>query len=295
MVGWPSDQFIDEPVGFKSITLNRRDVARWAGLRGSGATNFRPIFVALRTNPIRWADSKNRMQRSYLLDTSAFRAVPAARLGAVSQETRLLVSPFCFWELLTHLEDEGQFDRVKGNLMKFRHVSVLDDPLASIERDVVLRGDAVHERPDDSELIYATLAALRDSASLSEFYAKHIRDDQNQVHRIAGCVARVRDVLKTEEQLFQEYVTKLNLAIAKLARAAILKIAEGELDLNGSGGISGRPSQKISLNPINPCNPWLDPSTQSVARSRKAMTNGPSATLYRFAAAAHRGPPDTFN
>lgn len=57
------------------------------------------------------------MQRSYILDTSAFRAISAATLAAASQEACLLVSPFCFWELLTHLEDEGQFDRVKGNLM----------------------------------------------------------------------------------------------------------------------------------------------------------------------------------
>jgi len=149
------------------------------------------------------------VQRSYLLDTSTFRAMSAATLAAASQETRLLVSPFCFWELLTHLEGEGQFDRVKGNLMKFRHVSVLDDPWASVERDVVLPGDEVHERPDDCELVYATLAALRDSASVPEFYAKHIRDSRNQVREIAGCVARVGDVLKAEEQRFQEYVTKI--------------------------------------------------------------------------------------
>lgn len=149
------------------------------------------------------------VQRSYLLDTSAFRTVPAARLAAASQGMRLFVSPFCFWEILTHLEDEGQFDRVKGNLIKFWHVSVLDDPWVSVERDVVLPGDDVHERPDDCELVYATLAALRDSASVPEFYAKHIRDSRNQLREIAGCVARVGDVLKAEEQRFQEYVTKI--------------------------------------------------------------------------------------
>ena len=149
------------------------------------------------------------MQRSYILDTSAFRAISAATLAAASQEARLLVSPFCFWELLTHLEDEGQFDRVKGNLMKFRHVSVLDDPWASVERDVVLPSDAVLERPEDCEIVYAILAELRDCASVPQFYTKHIRHSRHQTREIGGCVARAGDVLKAEEQQFQEYVTKI--------------------------------------------------------------------------------------
>jgi hypothetical protein len=149
------------------------------------------------------------VQRSYILDTSAFRAISAATLAAASQKAHLLVSPFCFWELLTHLEDEGQFDHVKSNLMKFRHVSVLDDPWASVERDVVLPGDEVIERPEDCEIVYAILAALRDSASVPQFYAKHIRDSRHQTREISGCVARAGDVLKAEEQRFQEYVTKI--------------------------------------------------------------------------------------
>jgi hypothetical protein len=149
------------------------------------------------------------VKRSYILDTSAFRAISRSTLASASQNIRLLVSPFCFWELLTHLEDEGQFDRVKGNLMKFRHVSVLDDPWASVERGVVLPRDELRERPEDDEIIYATLAALRDSASVPQFYEKHIRDGRNQIRQIGGCVDRVRDILKAEERQFQEYVTKI--------------------------------------------------------------------------------------
>jgi hypothetical protein len=116
------------------------------------------------------------MQNTYLLDTSAFRALSAAQLEAASQESSLLVSPFCFWELLTHLEDSGQFARVKGNLMKFRHIRVLDDPRAWVERSVVLPSDPVHENVPDDELVYATLAALRDSDSVADFYQKYVRD-----------------------------------------------------------------------------------------------------------------------
>jgi hypothetical protein len=149
------------------------------------------------------------MQNTYLLDTSAFRALSAAQLEAASQESSLLVSPFCFWELLTHLEDSGQFARVKGNLMKFRHIRVLDDPRAWVERSVVLPGDAVHENVPDDELVYATLAALRDSDSVADFYQKYIRDGRNQVREISDCVSKVSALLTSEEQRFEEFVKKI--------------------------------------------------------------------------------------
>ena len=146
------------------------------------------------------------MPRSYLLDTSAFRGIGAAKLAASRTAVQLYASPFCFWELLTHLEDEGQFERIKGNLMKFRHVQILDDPWVSVERGLVLESDAVHQRPEDSELAYATLAALSDSASVSEFYAKQFRDSQGQAREIAGSVGRIRDILKEDEDRFKEYI-----------------------------------------------------------------------------------------
>jgi hypothetical protein len=149
------------------------------------------------------------VQRSYIFDTSAFRAIPAATLEAASHKAHLVVSPFCFWELLTHLEDDGQFDRVKGNLMKFRHMSVLDDPWASDESNVVLPDDDVLKRPDDSGLIYAILAALHESHSIPQFYTKRARDSRGQVREIDECVARAAEILKAEEQRFQEYVSNI--------------------------------------------------------------------------------------
>lgn len=149
------------------------------------------------------------IKRAYLLDTSVFRAASTAQLLAASKSKRLLASPFCFWEQLTHLEKTNYFERVKGNLMKFRHVGVLDDPGVSAEREVVRKDDGVHQRPLDSNVVYATLAALRDSASIVEFYAKYIRDSRNQTRQIAGCVDRVRTVLETEERRFQDYLGKV--------------------------------------------------------------------------------------
>jgi len=50
----------------------------------------------------------------FLFDTSAFRAVSAAQLASISPTP--CVSPFCFWEILSHLEEPGEFDKVRENL-----------------------------------------------------------------------------------------------------------------------------------------------------------------------------------
>jgi len=171
--------------------------------------------------------------RTYLLDTSAFRALSLSTLETISQGARLLVSPFCVWELLTHLEDEGQFRRVKGNLMKFSQVQVLDDPQALVEREFVRQSDSVHEKLEDLELIYPMLAALRDSDSLSYFYRMQIRDSRSQVREITGCVARLREILGKEEQQFQEYLRKIIVAIRDGAVSVTTPAAlhEGILDI----------------------------------------------------------------
>jgi hypothetical protein len=88
-------------------------------------------------------------------------------------------------------------------------------------------------RLEDSELIYPTLSALRDSDSLSDFYGKQIRDSRNQVREIAGCVARVRETLGREELRFQEYVGKIMVAIRDVAVSLTTSAAlhQGTLDV----------------------------------------------------------------
>ena len=153
-------------------------------------------------------------EAAYFLDTSAFRAIPATKLATFTPRERPWVSPFCFWELLKHLDDDEGFARVKGRLMKFPYVSVLDhDPWASVALRVVSSDDPVHKRPTDSSLIYGILAALRDSVTLTEFYAKYAKDDQGQVRQIDGCVARVKHVLAADEQRFQVYVAQIMSAV----------------------------------------------------------------------------------
>ncbi len=148
------------------------------------------------------------MTTPYLLDTSAFKALASDRLGRLAAERPLLVSPFCFWEIASHLDEPDQFPRVKGNLMKFRHVYVLNDPeaiaLAELSATSLRR-----PRVSDDELIYVSLGALRESDSLSSFYAKLIRDSQGNVRTLSGFAARGKDVLRKLEERFLGFVRQI--------------------------------------------------------------------------------------
>ena len=148
------------------------------------------------------------MTTPYLLDTSAFRALASDTLGRLAAERPLLASPFCFWEIASHLDEPDQFPRVKGNLMKFCHVCILDDPeaiaLAELRATPLCR-----PRVPDNELIYAALGALRESDSLSSFYAKRIRDSQGNVRTLAGFAARGKDVLRELEEHFLGFMRQI--------------------------------------------------------------------------------------
>ncbi|MEZ4554209.1 MAG: hypothetical protein R3B59_09915 [Dehalococcoidia bacterium] len=148
-------------------------------------------------------------QSRLLLDTSAFRALPGTRLAKLGQSAKLYVSPFCFWELLTHLGDAGEFGRIRGNLMKHHYVEVLDNPVSSIH---AMLGMPVPSGTEPS-IIYAALAALRDSSSIDEFYTKQIQDDSGNARQIADCVQRAREVLDREEVRFTEFVSNVMSAI----------------------------------------------------------------------------------
>jgi hypothetical protein len=165
---------------------------------------------------------KSGTQPSFLLDTSAFIALPTRRLEEASRSASLYVSPFCFWELLTHLEDDGKFSRVKGTLMKFRHVAVRDDPQAEVYRFVLPSSDSVHTRVRDGDLVYAALAALDDSESTKEFYKRDIQDESGQRRQIAGCVAAIRQLLRIEENKFQAFLR----AVAAEVRAGNVRLLE---------------------------------------------------------------------
>jgi hypothetical protein len=77
------------------------------------------------TNP-----DKGPSTAAFLLDTSAFKSLSKDELAQVAcRGFQLTVPPYCFWELLCHLDEGDDFARAKGYLMKFRGVEIVDKPL----------------------------------------------------------------------------------------------------------------------------------------------------------------------
>ena len=146
------------------------------------------------------------MSQSFLLDTSAFRSLSKEALELVSNYHALYTSPFCFWELLTHLDEYKDFERAKGQFMKFTHIQVLDDPYAAVESPWLLENTELKDRPPDEDLIYATLAPLKASTSLEEFYLARIADSQGRQYEVNGCVARAREDLHKAEDKFTGFI-----------------------------------------------------------------------------------------
>jgi hypothetical protein len=84
--------------------------------------------------------------------------------------------------------------------MKFKYLQILDDPRAEIENPLLIDDSILQERVPDHDLIAASLAALRDSNSLSVFYSAYIRDSKGKLHQISDCAASVRKSLEEAEE-----------------------------------------------------------------------------------------------
>lgn len=139
--------------------------------------------------------------KSYLLDTSALCGVSGNSLAQVAQKHDLFVSPFCFWEILCHLDEQTNFVAQKKLLLKFEHVQILDHPVAIIEAPFLAKYE---DRIPDNDLIEAALAALREASTIDEFYSMYIDDGKGSTRLISECAARIRNILRQEEM---RYVT----------------------------------------------------------------------------------------
>jgi len=146
--------------------------------------------------------------RTALLDTSAFKCLSRESLSAARDRGwHLQTSPWCFWELLCHLDEGDDFVRAKGNLMKFKGIEIVDKPLD--------RAIAVFREPElslvwSSDLTYAALAAIDAAESYSDLANSVLVDEagsnRGPLKDIAG---QIRSTLDKYEAEFQELVSSL--------------------------------------------------------------------------------------
>jgi hypothetical protein len=181
--------------------------------------------------------------RAYLLDTSAIRWAPCRKLAEKAQEHELLASPFAFWEIASHLGDPEDFGRIKANLVKFRHVELLQESTAEAEREIALAPVDIENSLEAPDVIYAMLAALDKSNSVDQLYMCRIRDSNGAVREIDGCVSRIQDIRMTGKRQFREFIAKV-IKLLQTRRVVLdtpRAFHDGTLDLTNGWWIQVKP------------------------------------------------------
>ncbi len=179
------------------------------------------------------------MSISYLLDTSALRALSGEVIQNFSnQHAHLFVSPYCFWEILCHLDEHENFVYFRTQLTKFKYVKVLDDPYATFYTPFLPNEPELQERVSDDDIIYPMLAALQSSDCLKTFYAAYIRDSKARIRQISDCAARARKTLDNHEANYTHFINEiikaldsgqLELETEEDRHQRILELIEGEV------------------------------------------------------------------
>ena len=146
--------------------------------------------------------------RTALLDTSAFKSLSGVSLATAREAGwQLTTSPWCFFELLCHLDEEDDFAKAKGNLMKLREVEIVDKPL---DRAVAERVKSAEPRIWSSNLAYAALGAIDAANSLDDLAKSLIVDEAgNNRGPLNDAPDRLRDELDEEERKFRDLMASL--------------------------------------------------------------------------------------
>jgi hypothetical protein len=159
-----------------------------------------------------------KQTRTALLDTNAMIRISAADLATATElGWHLTTSPWSFFERLRHLDEEPDFAKAKGNLMKFREVEIIDKPLDRAASDLV------HPKEPQvwsSDLCYAALAAI-DAARSYDVLANSVLVDEAGKQRgpLKDVAQKVRETLDEAERKFQDYMTSM-IATLKTGGAA---------------------------------------------------------------------------
>lgn len=174
--------------------------------------------------------------RTALLDTSAFKALSRdSLLAAMENGWHLTTSPWCFFELLCHLDEEPDFAKARGHLMKFRGLEIVDKPL---DRAVATSQQSNDARIWSSDLAYAALGAIDAAGSLDDLNRSLIVDEAGNKRDVKGCVDRIRQRLEEEESRFRQVIAE----VIKLIRSGQVPRSTAEerhhaiLDMVASGG-----------------------------------------------------------
>lgn len=140
--------------------------------------------------------------RIAVFDTSSVKAIsPSALARLAEDEYRLWASPFAVWETLSHLDEPGQFELSRANLLKLTRFELFDDAVRTLEGSLgTLEFPALHPDP---VVLRGLLQRLEQSFSVADVYADLMVMDDGTHRLVHDCAARARQVLVEEENKFR--------------------------------------------------------------------------------------------
>lgn len=145
------------------------------------------------------------MNNPILLDTSTFRSLSVKELEQYnSEEFKIMISPYTFWELLCHLEED--WSQYRNQIIKCLKVKILDDPRAIIETELQYKVERLNNRLPDNKLIPEIIEHLRQSNSINDFYNNDFIDSKGKMRLIKECSIRVQEILDNKEEEYINYV-----------------------------------------------------------------------------------------
>ena len=143
-----------------------------------------------------------------LLETSALISLSTPELEKyVSECPEIMISPYTFWELLYHLDED--WSKYKGQICKCSRVKILDDPRAVNEIDLQYRVERLNNRVPDSRLIPKIIECLEKANSIDAFYNISFFDDIGKMRLIKGCSKRVQEALDEKADKYLAFVKKI--------------------------------------------------------------------------------------
>ncbi len=141
----------------------------------------------------------------YVLDTSAIKGISGEILRLTKENHDLRISTISVWELLSHL-DEGtatnSFLRQRGNVLKCKLMSILDDPIAHHAKQIGIADRIDPSRFEDPEIITQILANLENCESLHDFEKSHVLLSNGEVKTCDNIAEMTRVVLNESEESY---------------------------------------------------------------------------------------------
>jgi len=145
----------------------------------------------------------------YILDTSAIRSISKINLIALAKKVDVYISPLSFLEILCHIDETDKqktFKKQKGNLLKCKIPTLLDDPFAEHALFVGSTDDINQTRFEDKEMIHQLIKLIDESTSIIDLESKILVYPDGKRCNCKDIGDHIRSILDEEEK---NYIKKL--------------------------------------------------------------------------------------